>query len=64
MSKNHCYFWDSIALVALLLNPHIVKYGLLLTTEQISSAKEKTRAKMKRYPPYVPKDKREAKNIW
>lgn len=62
MSKKNCYFWESIAPVALLFNPHIVKYGLLLTTEQIESAKEKIRAKMKRYPPYVPKDKSEATN--
>ncbi|KAK8835293.1 hypothetical protein M9Y10_017582 [Tritrichomonas musculus] len=52
----HWYFWDIITPIAVLLNPQIEEYSLLLTTEQIDDAKKEIERRMKNYPLIITKD--------
>ena len=38
--KNYQYFWNVIAPIAVILNPKIEEYKLLLTQEQIKASKK------------------------
>lgn len=48
--KKYSYFWSVISPIALLLNPKIEKYRMLLTDQQIESSKNEIERRMKRYP--------------
>lgn len=48
--KTYQYFWNVIAPIAVILNPKIEEYKLLLTQEQIKSSKKEIERRMKNYP--------------
>ena len=40
LSTTHEYFWNTIASVAVLLNPQIENYNLILSSDKIKAAKK------------------------
>lgn len=48
LKDDHSYFWQTIATIALLLN-HSVPFDLLLTSEEITKAKNSIISQMKKY---------------
>lgn len=49
LQNTHYYFWNNISCCAVLLNPQIEDYELLLTKEKIKSAKRTIKLRMQKY---------------